>query len=568
MKKKIFIRFFSVTLVAVLAMFICGIIAVNANADALMCERLKEETQLVGRFLKSEDDFQNFSAYEGDDAFRVTVLNLQGDVLYESETKSPLENHASREEFVHALNGSPAAVKRYSETFDCDMTYYAIKTSLADGREIVVRLAIKNSRINAYLGVALPILIAVLVLSLIVSLVASNVFSKNVSDRVSEIGASLKSLNVGNYRPIETNSSEPELFYVLSEINALNESAHVRIRKISDEHAKLNTVLANVSQGIIAVDENGKVVFANDAVLKTFDSAAEIKGKDLVYLIDDVALCEKIRRHLNENYQAEYTYKDKDLSVAVRRTEKQDENASVSSIVIITDVTGEKALQKQKSEFFANASHELKTPVTVMQGLSEIMLAKETLDVASKKQAERIHKESLRMSALISDMLKLGSLESGEAVEQPLADIDLKKVAQEVVVELSEEISVKRISVEITGEATVRADGAKIYELLQNLLSNAVHYNVENGKIAVTFSTDENGVTLRVSDTGIGIEKEHIPRLCERFYRVDKSRSKKTGGTGLGLAIVKHVCATYGAKLSIESEIGEGTTVTVAFPKG
>ena len=237
------------------------------------------------------------------------------------------------------------------------------------------------------------------------------------------------------------------------------------------------------------------------------------------------------------------------------------------SIVIITDVTDEKAVQRQKSDFFANASHELKTPVAVMQGLSELLLSKDILDEGSKKQVARIHSESVRLASLITDMLELSKLENGDSVDAVYSPVDIKAIAEEVASGLSPELKKKNITLEIFGNGTVTADGKMIFEIVENLCSNAAHYNVENGKITVTISENDNETKLTVADTGIGIEKEYIPRLCERFYRVDKSRSKKTGGTGLGLAIVKHICALYNAELSIESEVGVGTTVSVKFAK-
>ncbi len=567
MRKKIFFRFFSVTLIAVLLMLTCGIIAVDINANTIIKERLKEETELVCSLVKDENDFNNFEKYENNDAFRITVIDLSGDVLFESDTKAPLENHSERKEIKNALNGSPIAVKRYSETFDCYMTYYAMKSTLSDGNEIIIRLALKSSYTIGYLSVVLPIFAAVLIIALIASLAVSDILSKNISHKISEIGASLKSLNDGAYRQIKTDSSEPELFGVLSEINALNESTHRHISEISEEHDKLNTVLENVSQGIIATDENGNVVFANKSAFSLFDTSSDVIGKALVYLIDDASLCKTLLLHLNENYQTEHSYKNKELSVAIGKAENHNNSESSFSIIIITDITPERTLQKQKNDFFANASHELKTPVTVMQGLSEILLNKDSLDDISKKQIRRIHGESIRLSSLISDMLKLSKLENGEYTQQTISDVDLRVVASEIISELSAETEERGIKTELIGNGTVKADYTKIYELIQNLYSNAIHYNKENGKIKIEIFSEVNSVTLKVSDTGVGIEKEHLPHLCERFYRTDKSHSKKTGGTGLGLAIVKHICALYNAKLSIESELGLGTAVCAVFPK-
>ena len=565
MKKKTLLQILSLTFISVLVMFIFGIVAVNVNAKAMMKERLAEETELACSLVQTEEDFSVFARYSNNDAFRVTIIDLSGNVLFESDTKSPLENHIDREEVKNALNGKPQTVERYSETFGCNMTYYALKTELSDGTEIILRLAIKSSQINGYLKVALPILIVVLVVCLIASIVISNVLSNKISRKITEVGDSLRSLNAGNYIPIKTDSGEPELYSVLNEINELNANTHTHIQRVQEEHNKLNTVLENVSQGIVAIDEQKKIIFVNKSISTIFDSTENVTGKDFIYLIDDLPLCEKIARHLGENYVSEYTYKNKELSVVIRKVDSQSDN--VYSIVIITDITKEKAMQKQKSDFFANASHELKTPVAVMQGLSELLLAKETLDEGSKKQVDRIHKESLRLASLISDMLKLSKLENGEDIDMIHSPVDVKAVADEVALELASELKKKNITLEVKGAGTVLADNKKIFEVVENLCSNAIHYNVENGKITVEISEDKKETKIIVADTGIGIEKENIPRLCERFYRVDKSRSKKTGGTGLGLAIVKHICALYNAELSIESEIGIGTTISIVFRK-
>ena len=567
MKKKTLLQILSLTFISVLVMFICGIIAVSVNAKEMMKERLAEETELACSLVQTEDDFENFSRYASDDAFRVTIMDLDGKVLYESDTKSPLENHINREEVQNALNGNPETVERYSETFGCDMTYYALKTQLADGTEIILRLAVKSSQINGYLGVALPILIVVLVVCLIFSVVISNLLSNKISGKINEVGNSLRSLNAGNYIPIKTDSGEPELYSVLNQINELSANTHNHIQSIDEERQKLNTVLENVSQGIVAIDENKKIIFVNKSISTIFESTENLTGKDFIYLIDDLPLCEKIARHLGENYTSEYTYNGKELSVVIRKVEKINHSDNVYSIVIITDITKEKAMAKQKSDFFANASHELKTPVAVMQGLSELLLTKETLDDGSKKQVDRIHKESLRLASLISDMLKLSKLENGEEIDMIHSNVDVKAVVDEVALELASELKKKNITMEVVGQGSVLADNKKIFEVVENLCSNAIHYNVENGKILVEISETEDATKLSVADTGIGIEKEHLPRLCERFYRVDKSRSKKTGGTGLGLAIVKHICALYNAELSIESEIGIGTKISITFNK-
>lgn len=564
MKKRIFVRFFSIILASTLLMFIFGLVAVSVNTENVVKGRLIEETKIVALLLDSKDDFQDFKAYEGNDKFRVTVFDTEGNVLIESDTRAELENHSDRIEVQNALNDTPTAIKRYSETFKCEMTYYAMKVELSDGDVVVLRLAIRSSEISAYLSVTIPLFIVVLIVDIILALIISHFISHGISSRILEVGNSLKSVNKGEYVPIKADNSEPELYSVLCEINELSESTHSHILEIEGEHKKLNKVLESISQGIIAVNENGKIAFINKSAVSIFGGCGEYVGKDFDCLIEEKAIFERIKRHLNESYAFECEYKDRGLAFNIS---SMSDGLDISSIIIITDITPERAIAKQKSDFFANASHELKTPITVMQGLSELLLEDEGVSEGASKKIERIHKESLRLSSLISDMLKLSKLENGDEVELSSVSVSLRASFSEALEELSEKMADKNISYSLEGDATIMADPKKLYEIAQNLCSNAVNYNKTNGKIQVEIKDEGSLAKVCVSDTGIGIEEKHIPRLCQRFYRVDKSHSKKTGGTGLGLAIVKHICALYGATMTIESQLDVGTAITIAFKK-
>ena len=425
--------------------------------------------------------------------------------------------------------------------------------------------AVRAGALPAYLASALPVLLAALLLALPLAAFLTGRLAARLSGKVREVADSLKSLNGGEYRPIRTDSRDPEFYAVFREINELSETTHRHIRSEEQERKKLNAVLDNVSQGIIALDPSGGVAFANHSALDMFGGTRQDIGRQLVYLVEDSSLCRKILDCPAAGGVFEESLGGRELSVAVRRITDAPLSDTVASIIIVTDVTREKNIAREKSDFFANASHELKTPVTVMLGMSELMLARQTLDDTAKKQAGRIHREAQRMAGLIADMLRLSHLER-HAEEPAAVPVDLRAVADEVMAELAPACAQKRIAAEVSGAGTVQADPKRIYELVENLCSNAVNYNREGGAIRVTVAAEDGRVVLRVADTGIGIAAEHLPRLCERFYRVDKSRSKKTGGTGLGLAIVKHICAVYGAELQIASTPDVGTTVTVSFP--
>ncbi len=567
MKKKIFYRFFAVTLVSVLLMFAFGLVAVNLNTKNVVNERLKEETELAATLLNEQSDFTVFNAYSDNPELRITIFDIEGNTLYESDAKAELGNHADREEIINAIAGNPTTVERYSDTFKCDMTYYAVKTALSDGTEVILRLAVRSSQVTSYISALIPLLIVVLVVSLVISLVLSSILSQSVSSKVTEIGESLKSLNNGEYTPIKTDMSEPELYAVLNQINELNANIHSHIRIADGERVKLNTVLDTVSQSIIALDSAQRIVFANKSAFSLFNGTHCDIGKELRSLIEDPEIYENVSSHLGENYAFTCSYNGMELSVVISKMTDDAISDEITAILIVTDITQEKLIGKQKSDFFANASHELKTPITVMQGFAEVLMNKEGIDDASKKQLARIYKESQRLGSLISDMLMLSKIESGDAPKRVLSVVALEEIAREVLDGLSEKAKSRNITAVIVGAAKLTADPAMIFELVENLVSNAIKYNKDGGAVTISITDTGADVCLQVKDTGIGIEKEHLPRLCERFYRVDKSHSKRIGGTGLGLAIVKHICAISGAELSIESDFGVGTTVTVVFGK-
>ncbi len=319
--------------------------------------------------------------------------------------------------------------------------------------------------------------------------------------------------------------------------------------------------VCNHLNGVFAVSGEFKSAFS------LFNGTHRDIGRDLIFLVENIEIYENISSHLGEDHVFTCSYNGMELSVVISKVTDDAISNEISAILIVTDITQEKLIQKQKSDFFANASHELKTPITVMQGFAEVLMNKEGIDDASKKQLGRIYKESLRLGSLISDMLMLSKIESGDAPKRVLSVVALEEIAREVLDGLSEKAQSRNITANIVGSANLTADQTMIFELAQNLVSNAIKYNKDGGAVTISISETDTGVCLQVKDTGIGIEKEHLPRLCERFYRVDKSHSKRIGGTGLGLAIVKHICAISDAELSIESDFGIGTTVTVVFSK-
>lgn len=568
MRKKIFLRFFLMTFFAVLLVFVSGLFAVYANTKRVIEERLMLESDILLHLIQDEKDVEKLESYVNKEDFRITVLKEDGSVIYESSILGDVleENHADREEIRSALYGTPKTVERYSETFGCNMTYYAVASEFDNGEIYILRLAVRSANMTAYLGMILPFLLLFLVVTLVLAGLIANRLSAQLAVKVKSVGIGLRSLNEGHYTPIQTDSSETDFYAVFREINELAETTHKHLCTLEEEQNKLKTVLDNISQGIVAVDADRKVVFANPAACSLVGAHDHHVGNPLLFLIEDIELYEKIAASSQTDADFEYSLGEKELSVAIRHI-KKEERGSVENIIIITDITKEKNIAKEKSDLFANASHELKTPITVLLGLTELMLAKSTPEDINRTQLERIHHESSRLSGLISDMLELSNLERKNPCESVKNEVDLRAVAEEVLSELAPKIAEKNVTTTVNGNGTITADAKQMYELVENICSNAVNYNKEGGEITITLAEIENVVTIEIADTGIGIAKEHLPRLCERFYRVDKSHSKKTGGTGLGLAIVKHICILNGATLDIQSDLGIGTRVSVHFTK-
>lgn len=560
MNNKILYSCWAISLLAVIIVFIASVIVMNFNAEKNIKTALVKETELLSKTVDSD----NYSSLSDIENIRVTVISLSGQVLLDTFKSGTIENHLERQEVKDALNGTPKTVKRYSETLNKYMYYYALT---ADDGKLVIRLAVESESIGDYFLGTLPFFFLAAFVALVISYIFARFLSLKISRKIKSIELSLKSLNDGNYKPIDTNMEEPEFFAVLSETNEIFKSTRENLSKIQTEEEKLDFVLDNISQGVIAINSKFQTVLVNKTALNLFNGIKDDINKDLNFLIEDKSLRDKLVKIIlaEESSSFEYEREGKIFDFTVTKTDSSDLQNDISHILVISDISKEKELIKQKSEFFSNASHELKTPMTSIQGMAELLTVKNK-DGSLKKYIDRIHTESLRINSLIMDMLKLSNLEN-LATDEQYSLIDLRKTADEVAASFSHQCEQKTIKTTVRGKGKVAALNKDIFELISNIYSNAVNYNVENGRISIDIIDKDDSVEFICSDTGIGIEKEHLPRLCERFYRVDKSRSKNTGGTGLGLAIVKHICSKYNAALSIESQTEKGTTVKVVFKK-
>lgn len=551
MKNKIVIFNIVIIALSLIAVFVSGI-SINKNSHYEEAE--KEIIKLTEIYAANYDDKITENVPDG---IRVTVIDDTFKVIADSEDDSVVGSfHTNREEIDKALSGTPEVIKRYSSSLKKDLVYYALKVNTGTSY-VFVRVAIPVESVNEYTTKTVPIMILVLAAALVISFAASIFATNELIKPIKSIKYGLISVNEGNFEKINADSYDKEVNDVISEINGIGEKLQSSIKKESDDRNKLDYILNNVSDGIIVLSEDKTINLINNVAKEIFGiSAAE--GKNYSVLTENAAFNDSVSEFLKDGkngcFQTEID--GKYYMVSLKNLEKG------FKIVVLSDVTAMKNGEVMRSEFFANASHELKTPLTAIKGFNEIISLK-TKEEETKELSAKIDGQITRLINLINDMLKLSEL---EAEKEPVKEkVDLVKVAAEVKDNLSALSEKKDITVTVEGEGTVEMEKEHAEELVKNLMENAVRYNNNGGYVKATVKNYGGNVVFTVEDNGIGIEEKDLNRIFERFYRVNKSRSRETGGTGLGLSIVKHVCSLYSADLEVKSGLGAGTTIKVIF---
>lgn len=564
MKRKIVIKTFLISLIAVVLVFIASIATIYFVSQKSVKERLVADAQIFSGLLK--DGYERLNDVSDFDKTRVTVIDMNGRVLFDSLWEGEISsNHLDREEVASAIEGNPILVKRYSETFGSDMYYYALKT---DGdTPYVVRVAQQAANIWIYVGYGVPFVVVAMVIALIASFLLALKVSDDVEEQMSGIRDGLRLIKDGAYVPTHQNIKDTERFAIIREMDSLCESVNKNYNELNEEKAKLRYLIDHIRQGVVVLDTQAEITLINDVARDIFGDVKE--GQALIMLLDDQTLYARVKYLLNakKSEKFTYSYKSMDLVIDVASVDNDMISDDATCIILISDVTAETSASRQKTAFFLNASHELKTPLTSIRGASELALSKISEKSPEKKYVERILKESKRLGQIVMDMLYISKLENSENAKGEIREeVNIRSVIDEIISDYNREIEDKNLSVTLKGEGRIRADIKNIYACFGNVIGNAAHYNVQDGRIDINIEQNEKELIVEIKDTGIGVSAQHIPHLTERFYRVDKSRSSKTGGTGLGLAIVKHVVALYSGGLEIKSQEGIGTIVTLRFP--
>ena len=559
MKKKIIFTNVIIVVFALLVLFLSGISITKSIYKKQAEERIIDVANIYAENYTSFDKVVKNVPKD----YRVTVVDKSGKVLSDSETAdvSNMENHIDREEIVAALHGKSVAVTRRSDTTNKDMVYSAVKVNLSSDDYVFVRVSTPVDSVNLYATSTILPNFYVLIAAIIAAVILSIVLTKSLVKPMAEIKNSLIALNNGTFTPSTPSEKDPEINKMMSEINDIGEKLSDTITTVSEDNKKLDYILNNVSDGIVVITADGNIEIMNDNAKLVFDVKNDAISSNYTVLSANEKFISAVSDAVNERINKVFEFTTAAHDVYLTSIRCLDGGMT---IIVLSDITAVKHGEEIRSEFFANASHELKTPLTAIKGFNDVIGMK-SKDDDIRTLSAKIDKEVNRIVSLIDDMLNLSKLET---TKTPIVEkVDLVAVAYDAEESISALARDKNVNIEISGEGTVDMEKDHAYELVKNLMENAVRYNDDGGHVIVSVDEKADKVTLKVKDDGIGIDEENQSRIFERFYRVNKSRSRETGGTGLGLSIVKHVAELYGAKLTLSSTLGAGTEITVSFKK-
>lgn len=483
---------------------------------------------------------------------RITWIDENGTVLFDSRADvSELDNHADRDEIKTAMKEGKGMSTRYSKTLTEKTVNYAIR--LSDGS--ILRVSTEQyTVVTILMGMLQPILFIMFV-ALILTLVLSARVSKAIIEPINKLDLEIP----------ENNDTYEELTPLLRKIADQKETIGEQLADARKKQKEFNLITENMSEGFLVIDADANLLTYNSAALNLLEITPPAdrsvllfcRAKEFRGVISDVL----------SGIKAENTMVREERSYSLIANPVYEKESVIGAVVVILDITEREKRDMLRREFTANVSHELKTPLTSISGFAELMKAGDVLENDVTDFSKSIYDEAQRLITLVNDIIKISELD-GQSIPYEKETVDLYELSKEVIGRLEKEADKKNITFHlIGGRAEIIGVHKILEEMLYNLCDNAIKYNKENGTVDVLVNQTGDGVNMIVRDTGIGIPISHQDRVFERFYRVDKSHSKKVGGTGLGLAIVKHGALYHHAKLSLESTVDVGTVVTIAFSK-
>ena len=485
------------------------------------------------------------------DQYRITWLCADGAVLYDTRADAEsMENHAQRQEVQQALATGEGESSRYSATLLQKTVYYAKR--LPDGT--VLRL----SAIRVTTGVLVLNMLQPILLVLAAALILSGVLASRLARRITE---PLNRLDLEH--PLENDTYE-ELAPLLRRMEHQRRQIDRQMDELRRRSEEFEQITGSMSEGLVLLDEAGVILSINPAARRLLDAAENCVGQDLLTVDRDVALSDALRQAAGQGH-SEFRGQRNGREYQFDVTRIQSEGRTAGTVLLVFDVTERAFAERNRREFTANVSHELKTPLQGIIGSAELLENGLVKQEDVPRFIGHIRSEAQRLVTLIGDIIRLSQLDEGEPM--PAEPVELLALAREAAESLQSAAAARNVTITVEG-GPVELTGVRrlLYEIIFNLCDNAIKYNTDGGRVQVTVTKEDETAAVTVRDTGIGIPPDQQDRVFERFYRVDKSHSKASGGTGLGLSIVKHAVQYHHGAIHLQSEVGKGTEIRVTFP--
>lgn len=509
------------------------------------------------------------------DEVRLTLIDQAGTVLFDNSSyANEMENHHDRPEFLAALHGETGISRRYSETLGHDMVYVAVPV-VQDAQIIgAVRSAMSMKDITDTIHNMWYSLLTGLLVTLVVGSIVVSRISFSIIRPIEEITRVARNITQRQYESRVRIKAKDEIGQLAGAINFMASSLEQQMYEISENQQRLSGVLTNMTSGVIFISEQRRIMLVNPEVEKLLGTAGhEIVGKLHIEAGKSFGLSQYIDRCLDrsEKFREEvHIYYPQERVLDVNFAPYINFKGEARGVVVVLhDITDIRRLEKMRSDFVANVSHELRTPITSIKGFTETLLEGAMQDEETCRNfLQIISDESERLYRMIRDILDLSKIEQ-KRIPLQINQVHLQELITSAVAIMNDQAQRKQLTIALpsgTDDIWLMTDKDCLQQIVINLLSNAVAYTPDGGTIALHAEKDAKHVRLQVADTGIGIPEKDIPRIFERFYRVDKARSRDSGGTGLGLAIVKHLVDNLHGQIQVESKEGKGTTFTVTLP--
>ncbi|HEO5740305.1 TPA: PAS domain-containing protein [Streptococcus agalactiae] len=550
MTKKIFRTTLSASLGIVLVTILMIMGFLYNYFNRIQREQLRTQTALASQGISFEgkDYFENLKTSN----VRITWVDNKGQVLYDTQSDAKhMKNHANRQEIKEAIKSGYGESTRWSATLTEKSIYAAQR--LNNGT--IVRLSVAQQTIfYLLLGMMSPLAIIIL-LAIILSVLIARYIAKKVSEPLN---------NIDLDHPLSNDSYE-EITPLLRRLDSHQSKIQHQKLLLQKRQKEIDTIISKIKEGMILLDDQARIVSINAEALKLFQINDDWHGRFMMEVSRDLTLKDLIDQGLKgKKKEANIDIENNHYRVLVRPT--TDNNRVTGLVVLLFDVTDQLQMEQLQREFTANVSHELKTPLHVISGYSELLANQMVPNEEVPQFAAKIHKESERLVKLVEDIINLSHLDEQEKL--PQETVNLYDLTQKVLEGLQAKADKKHIQINFNGEeAILRGNPVLLNSLVYNLCDNALTYNHEKGQVNVTLKNSPDTITLEVTDTGLGIAEKDKKRIFERFYRVDKSRSKIVGGTGLGLSIVKSALDFHNGSIKVDSHLGQGTTMTVLLHK-